>query len=239
MQLVIRSLVKACRQLNDPAVLRLLAKTALVTAGVFAALGIGIWWAIDAAIERWVTANLPNDYGETAAGIIALFVGLIAAWLWFRLVAVAVLQFFADEVVAAVEARHYPGAAQHARKLPFARDLANALRGMGRTIGINLLALPVVIALMITGIGPALVLIAVNGWLLGRELTDMAWLRHCGDAPGANPVAKGQRFVLGVSIAALMLVPFAGLIAPIVGAAAGTHLVHHAKRDQVRRAVQT
>jgi len=41
----------------------------------------------------------------------------------------------------------------------------------------------------------------------------------------ANPVGAGERFVLGAGVAGLMLVPVAGLIGPVIGAAAGTHLV--------------
>lgn len=228
MRAVLQSLAQAFGQLSDPAILRLLAKTLLVTLVVFIGLGFGFWLALDAAIDRWLNSALPSDYGPAVAGLVALFVSLVAAWLLFRVVAVAVLQFFADEVVAAVEAKHYRAAAQNARHLPFVDDLANSLRGIGRTIGTNVIALPLVIVLLVTGIGPAVLLLSVNGWLLGRELTDMAWLRHCGDAPKDNPVSKSTRFLLGTSIALLMLVPFAGLIAPVLGAAAGTHLVHRA-----------
>ena len=67
---------------------------------------------------------------------------------------------------------------------------------------------------------------AVNAWLLGRELVDMVWLRHR-PAPGAPaPVGKAERFLLGGAIAALFMVPFANLLAPVLGAAAATHLVH-------------
>jgi uncharacterized protein involved in cysteine biosynthesis len=143
--------------------------------------------------------------------------------------ALAVLQFFADEVVEAVEARHYPALAARAQPLPFHRELAQATRWLLRALGYNLLALPLAGVLAFTAIGPALVFLAVNAVLLGRELTDMAWLRHCtnageGDAR-ANPVGWGERFVLGGAIAGMMLVPLAGLIAPVIGAAAGTHLV--------------
>ncbi|MEL7197874.1 MAG: EI24 domain-containing protein [Pseudomonadota bacterium] len=232
MQDVIQSVLKAFGQLGDPAIVRLLIKSIALTMIVFAALGLAMWWAIDAMIERWLIAALPADYSDTVAGIVALFVGIVAAWLLFRVVAVGVMQFFADEVIEAVETRYYPEVARTAQKLSFSRELANALRGMARTIGVNLLALPLVIVLLVTGIGPALLLLVVNGWLLGRELTDMTWLRRQSKAPGVNPVPKTTRFLLGTSIALLMLVPFIGFIASIVGAAAGTHIVHRALHQQ-------
>ena len=100
-------------------------------------------------------------------------------------------------------------------------DLPAALRALGY----NLLALPVAAVLVFTAIGPALVFLAVNAVLLGRELTDMAWLRHCeGDTRG-NPVPKAERILLGAVVAGMMAVPVVNLVAPLVGAAAGTHLV--------------
>ena len=84
---------------------------------------------------------------------------------------------------------------------------------------------PVAVRRSATAIGPAVVFLAVNAVLLGRELTDMAWLRHCcGDERG-NPVPRSERVLLGGAIAGMMLVPVLNLVAPLVGAAAGTHLV--------------
>ena len=94
-----------------------------------------------------------------------------------------------------------------------------------RALGYNLLALPLAAALAFTAVGPALVFLAVNAVLLGRELTDMGWLRHCRGDLGGNPVPRGERLLLGAVIAGMMAVPLANLVAPLVGAAAGTHLV--------------
>jgi hypothetical protein len=53
----------------------------------------------------------------------------------------------------------------------------------------------------------------------------MAWLRHCGDDTGGNPAGKADRLLLGACVAVIMLVPGLGLLGPVIGAAAGTHLV--------------
>lgn len=195
-----------------------------MTVAVFAALGVVLFIGLRAGFAHFGWAD-SGYFGATAAVLIAL----IAFWLLFRLVALAVLQFFADEIVAAVEVKHFPQAAKEARPLPFKRDLANSLRGVARALGYNLLALPVAIALAFTGVGTALVFVLVNAVLLGRELTDMAWLRHCSDAASkTSPVSAFDRFVLGGITAGMMLVPFAGLLAPVIGAAAGTHVTHQA-----------
>lgn len=215
------ALAKAFGQLGDRAVMAVLAKSIAVTLVAFAGLGAALYFALEAAGQRYGVA-------EGWAGLAAVVLVPVAMWLGFRLVAVAVVQFFADDVVKAVEARHFPTLASRAKALPLRREIAVATRGLLRALGYNLLALPIAIALMFTAIGPALVFLAVNAVLLGRELTDMAWLRHqhwCGADIGDNPVSRPARIVLGAAVAGMMLVPFLNFVAPVIGAAAGTHLV--------------
>ncbi|MEE4317305.1 EI24 domain-containing protein [Erythrobacter dokdonensis] len=226
MSAVPAALVKALGQLGDRRVVAVVVKSVGLTLVAFALLGAALYGTLSALFrsER-LAAVLPEGYAEAAQALLAVVIGLAAFWLLFRVVALAVLQFFADEVVAAVEARHYPARALEARPLPFRRDLANSLRGLMRALGYNLLALPVAGLLAFTAFGPALVFLGVNAVLLGRELTDMAWLRHAAGNDLGNPAGPGERFLLGLSVAGLMLVPVAGLLAPVLGAAAGTHLV--------------
>jgi uncharacterized protein involved in cysteine biosynthesis len=218
-------LIKAVAQLGDRAVLWVALKSVAITLLIFAALGAGLYAALAGAAQRF-------GIDQGWAGVLAVLLVPVLLWLMVRLVAVAVLQFFADEIVAAVETRHYPALAAQARPLPFHRDLANATKGLARTIGYTLLALPVAGLIAFTAIGPALVLLGVNAVLLGRELTDMAWLRHCGSAETANPVPRSERLLLGAAIAGLMLIPLANLAAPIIGAGAGAHLVLRRLEEQ-------
>jgi uncharacterized protein involved in cysteine biosynthesis len=80
--------------------------------------------------------------------------------------------------------------------------------------------------LLFTGVGPALLFWLVNAVLLGRELQDMVWLRHRHGADEPAPVGRAQRFLLGGAVAAMLALPFVNLLAPILGAAAATHLIH-------------
>jgi uncharacterized protein involved in cysteine biosynthesis len=218
MSAVPAALVKALGQLGDRRFVAVVAKSVGLTLALFGGLGVGLYFAFAAAAER-----LGQSGGWGA--VFAVLLVPVAMWLLFRVVALAVLQFFADEVVAAVEARHYPALAAKARPLPLRREVAVATRGLMRALGYNLLALPVAGVLAFTAIGPAVVFLAVNAVLLGRELTDMAWLRHSHGENRANPVSPGERLLLGAASAGMMLVPVAGLLGPVVGAAAGTHLV--------------
>lgn len=218
MSAVPAAIVKACRQLGDRAVVGVLVKSIAVTLVLFAGLGLGLYWALAEAGQRY-------GVDESWAGVAAVLLVPIAIWLLFRVVALAVLQFFADEIVVAVEARHYPALAKQARPLPLPREIAVATRGLLRALGYNLLALPLAAVLFFTAVGPAVVFLAVNAVLLGRELTDMAWLRHAHGAERASPAPLAERVLLGAVIAGMMLVPFVNFVAPVIGAAAGTHLV--------------
>lgn len=220
---VLSAFARALGQIGDRRVLGLLLKSMGVTLAIFAALGVVLWRGSAALIATYAAG-----WGELA-GLAALLLGIIGGWLLFRVVALAVLQFFADDVVRAVEARHYPAQAAMARDLPFAEDARNALGGVARAVLLNLVALPFALLLLVTGIGTALLFWAVNAWLLGRELTDMVWVRHRPSKDAVPPLTALTRFALGGIVAAMLLVPFVNLLAPVLGAAAATHLVHNRK----------
>ena len=211
---------RALGQLGDRRVLAVLAKSIAVTLAIFVALGIALWRGMARLIEHYAAG-----YGELG-GLIGILLAVIGGWLLFRVVALFVLQFFADEVVLAVEARDYPEDAANARKLKFAEEARGALGGLTRAVVVNLIALPFAILLLVTGVGTAILFWAVNAWLLGRELQDMVWLRHRPDKAAVSPLGGLTRFTLGGIVAAMLLVPFVNLLAPVLGAAAATHLVH-------------
>lgn len=214
---------RALGQLGDRRVLAVLIKSMGLTLAIFVLVGMALWQGMQRLIEHYAAG-----YGELG-GLIGLVLAILGGWLLFRVVALGVLQFFADDVVLAVEARHYPHAAATARKLSFAEDARNAMGGIVRALAVNLVALPFALLLLVTGVGTAILFWAVNAWLLGRELQDMAWLRHRPDRSAAPPLGGLTRFALGGIVAALLLVPFANLLAPVLGAAAATHLVHSRK----------
>ncbi|MGJ3626602.1 hypothetical protein AB5I41_06590 [Sphingomonas sp. MMS24-JH45] len=108
-----------------------------------------------------------------SAGAAATVIVALALWLLFRAVAIAVVGLFADEVVAAVERRHYPAQAAAARPVAFHRGVAVGLRSAGRVV--NLLRVRLCRAAGDGGRHGGVLL--VNGWLLGRDLGDMV-ARH-------------------------------------------------------------
>ena len=219
-----RALALSFSQLGDPAIVKVLVKSLAITLVIFTGLGFaafhGLAWVFDWA--GW-------DASGGVSALLTALVMVLAAWLLFRFIALFVLQFFAEDVVRAVEARHYPQEASAARSLGFRTEMANGIRSTSRALLVNLAALPFAIMLLVTGIGTAILFWAVNGFLLGRELQDMVWLRHRQDEGERAPLGGGNRFLLGGTVAGLMMVPFLNLLAPVLGAASATHMVHRGR----------
>ena len=223
---MLSALSLALRQLGDPSLLRILAKCIGISLLVFAVLAMIGGYAIDwllgwAGLDESLFAG-----GDAIRKVTTLILLVISGWLLWRIVAMAVLQFYADEVVQAVEARHYPAALEHVRPLGWRRELAISAKGARRALFYNLLTLPFALVLLITGFGTALLFLAVNAVLLGRELTELVWLRHVHEPDAPLPLERKERWLLGGLIAGLLLVPFANFLAPVLGAAMATHLVH-------------
>lgn len=222
----------ALAQLGDRPIRAVLLKSAAITLVALIALGSLGWWGLDHLLAAGGLGDRLLPHGGALRQVLAAVLALTLGWLLFRLVAMAVIQFFADEAVIAVEARHYPAAAQSARPLGWRAELALGLNGLLRALGYNVIALPVALLLLVTGFGPAVLFAIVNAVLLGRELDDMVRLRHR-DADGA-PLGKLPgltRFGLGLVVVGLLAVPIAGFIAPLVGAMMATHLVHRRTRS--------
>lgn len=221
---MIGAFLLSIRQLGDPAFVRVFAKSMALTVALFVGIGVALWFGIDAATGRW----LGDGTRGGIAALAALFVTILALWLSFRAVAIAVVGIFADEIVEAVEARHYPQALAGARHIGIGGSLMIGIRATARVVAVNLLMLPVYIGLLVTGVGTAIAFFLVNGWLLGRDLGDMVAVRHLDDAAmrGWRKATVAQRFVLGLAGTGLFVVPVINLLAPLIGAAMATHLFH-------------
>ncbi len=226
------SLALAFGQLFEWDVLRILLKSLAVTLVAFVIVAAGGWYLLDWALANSGLEDTLFAGAGAVRGALSLVLALLGLWLVWRIVAMAVVQFFADEVVIAVERRHYPEDAGTARELSMAEQAATAARAAGRTLLFNLVAAPIALVLLFTGVGTLAVFWVVNALLVGRELQDMVWLRHRRNGAELAPISGGERFLLGGTIAGLLLVPFANFLAPVLGAASATHLVHRARRGR-------
>ncbi|MDH4744087.1 EI24 domain-containing protein [Sphingomonas sp. CBMAI 2297] len=219
-------------QLFDRPILAVFVKSVILTLVLFAGTSVGLWFGMHALADR-IAAWLGGWSGSDAfADIATILIVLVAHWLMFRAIAVAVIGIFADEVVAAVERKHYPGAHAQAHDLPFGRALAMGLGSALRLIGVNLLLSPLYLILLVTGVGTALAFFLVNSWLLGRDLGDMVAARHMrrDELRGWRRRTGISRFALGAAGTGLFLVPILNLVAPVLGAAMATHAFHRGRR---------
>jgi CysZ protein len=211
-------------QLGDRRILGVLLKSLLLTIVVLAALGVGVWCALAWLAAHWALGTVAQQAAGIAAGVLTV----LAAGVLFRAIALLIVGLFADEIVMAVEAKHYATKLSSARKVPVARSLAMGLASAGRFVVVNVALLPLYLILLATGIGPAILFFLVNGWLLGRDLGDMVAVRHL--APDALPGWRGStavsRFALGLIGTALFVLPVVNLAAPVISAAMATHWFH-------------
>lgn len=222
---MIAAFLLSLRQLGDPRIVRVFVTSFAVTVLLMATLGAALWWSARAAARTWLAAS---DTGAGVAGFLALLAAVALAWLLFRAIAIAVIGIFADDVVAAVEARHYPAALASARPVPLARSAVMGAASAARAILVNLAATPLYILLLVTGIGTPIGFFVVNAGLLARDLGDMVAVRHVERRalPDVRRATRGARLMLGAVTTGLLLIPFVNLLAPVLGAAMATHVFH-------------
>lgn len=225
--LVLNALSLSLAQLGDRRILAVLLKSVLLTLVIFAAAAALVGWVISGTNPCGIG---PLDWEcriEGGAGTaLAVILGLASLWFLFPAVAIGVLGIFGDDVVEAVEKRHYPAAAASAKAPGVAEGMALGLRSAGRILLWNVSAIPFYILLLFTAIGPFILFFAINAVALGRDLGEMvAVRRHRGPELKAWLAAtRGRRALLGLVVTFLFMIPFANLLAPVIGAAMATHL---------------
>ena len=181
-----RAVLLAAAQLLAPATWRLTLIVAALTGVIFVILGGALWMLFEASLPAMPGTNLAE-----ASVLLAFLAATLAGWFLFRAVAMAVMGLFIDGIVAGVEQEHYPAAAAAAQPISLARGAAMGLRSAGRAIGWNLLAAPLYLLLLLTGIGTLLLAVLINAVLLGRDLEAMVIARH----PGGIAALSGGRCV--------------------------------------------
>lgn len=224
---MLRAFLLSLGQIGDPTFAGVFLKSLGLTLLLLALFGAGLWYG---AMQLVATLGWGTDAGGLV-GTLAVVAAFGLGWLLFRAVAVGVMGVFADDVVIAVERRHYPAAFARGRAVPLARGIALGLGSAGRAVLVNVALTPVYIVLLVTGVGTWLLFFLVNGWLLGRDLGEMVAARHMDDAGMRDWRKAGavDRFALGVTGTALFMVPILNLFAPILGAAMATHLFHRGR----------
>lgn len=187
--------------------------------GLTIALLIGVWFGLQALLSLFVA--LPYPWLETTIAIVAglgFFVGLV-----FLVAPVTSLMagLFQDDIAEVVERTHYPGD-RPGQALSLARSIPAALKFTALVIGVNLVAL---LLLLVPGVNVAVFFIA-NGYLLGREFFEFAAFRFRppAEARRLRRAHAGTIWIAGLLIAGLLAIPIANLLTPLFATAFMVHL---------------
>jgi CysZ protein len=220
------ALVRAIRQLPEPEMRRPLLMSLAWTILVFVLLWIVIGWGLDHAFAgNHTVAWIVRILGVLATPILTAIL--------FPSVATGILGLYSEAVIRAVEQRFYPGPPPPPTR--WMDQFRSIISLMLLSLVLNLIAIPFYILFP----GANLVLfVALNGYLFGRGFFDLVMLRRL-DWPTAR---KLWRFcwldftLAGIAVAAVFSIPFANLLAPVIGTAAAVHLAErHLGRDHLAR----
>ena len=214
---MIQALMLSFQSLSDRRVAAVLVKIIFLTIVSIVILGIGLWFALQ-WVFGWLNVNDDGFWSGLLSGAMIILFSILL----FRAVAVTMTWVFADDIIDAVEDRHYPRQAALGKRPSLGAGLQMAVRSIVRVLGYNLLALPLYLLLLFTGVGTAIAFLLINALLLGRDLEDMLIARH--GAKGA--MNKLPRLMLGLMGTFGMLVPLVNFLVPILATATAVHLVH-------------
>ncbi len=225
-----RAFFLALSDLRHGALLAIWFKSAALALALFVMVGIGLYFAVGHfdLIPQSVRTALGAGWRDGLAAIVSLLAVLLSAWLLLRGVVIALLSVFGDDIVEFVEAHHYPFAAASGARPGWALSLRLTLRSIGRLIGVNVLASPVYIVALFTGVGTAAACLLVNGWLLGKDLDEMVQARHR-ESRRVKPLPALPRTLLGMIGTLALSIPLVNLFVPILAVAMAVHMSHQAK----------
>ena len=213
---MIPALFRALSDLVDPALRRVLFRSV----GLALLALVALWAAVGLVIERTTFFNY--WLFDRAVDVLGGIATLALSWLLFPAVVTLVMSFFLDGVIAAIEARHYPGLPP-ARPQPLGETVGGALRLTALAVLLNLLALPFYVFIPAANL---LLFYTLNGYLLGREYFELVALRRFEAAPAKalRRANAGMVFLAGVAAAFLLSVPVLNLAAPLFAASLMVHL---------------
>ena len=205
-------------QLPDPAFRRVIIKAILLSVFVFVFLAIIVWFVLSETnfFTFWLF--------ETFADMLGGFTAILIAWLLFPTLASFFITLFLEDIVEAVESRHYPGVILEKLNNPSATFI-NSLRFTAIALLLNILAIPFYFFTIWFPPMGIFVFYCLNGYLLGREYFELVALRHIKmeDIPSIRQSNRWQLFLFGSVTTFLFTIPIINFLAPILGVTGMTH----------------
>ena len=205
-------------QLPDPAFRRVIIKAILLSVFVFVFLAIIVWFVLSET--NFFTFWLFETFADIFGGVTAI----VIAWLLFPTLASFFITLFLEDIVEAVESRHYPGTLLEKLNNPSATFIIS-LRFTAIALFLNILAIPFYFfTIWFPPLG-IFVFYCLNGYLLGREYFELVALRHIKmeDIPSIRQSNRWQLFLFGSVTTFLFTIPIINFLAPILGVTGMTH----------------
>ncbi len=228
-------LSKAISQLGDP----VLRRVALIGIGgsavVFILLNMFIWWIFSsqvdlASLDLW---GWLEDLLNWVAGFVVGLSLLVVSSILFPGVATIIVGFFLEEVVTAVEAKHYPNEPQP-RAQPVGEVIASTAKFALAVVILNLLCLPLYLILMFVPPFNLVLYYLLNGYLVSREYFELVALRQM-DPMAARAMrqrSRGKVLLAGILLTFLLTIPIINFLTPVIATAFMVHVFHGLPRRQ-------
>lgn len=224
--MIFAAFFQALGQMGDRRFRRVLFLGVLLTlallVAVYAAFLQFLWWSSPGSLDLPLVGPVTGI--ETLLGWASfLFMVGLSVFLMVPVVA-AFSGLFLEDVVDAVEDRHYPFLPP-AKVTPWGQALRQGVNFLGLVIAANVLA---IFVYPFAALAAPLVFWALNGLLLGWEFFSLVALRRLAlaEAKAMRWRNLGTVWLAGVLMTAPLSLPFVNLLVPVLGVATFTHLFH-------------
>lgn len=230
MGMIFASFSRALGQWSDARFRRVVLLGVSLTLALLVALYALMIGAIQWLVPETTDLPLLGPVGglDTLLSIGSIFLMLLASVFLMVPVASAFTGIFLEDVVDAVEDRHYP-TLPDARPQTLPEGLIGAVNFFGIALGANLIAL-----FLWPFAGPLVPVLfwGLNGYLLGREYFTLVAQRRVGrdQARALWRANKTRLWGAGVLMAAPLSIPVLNLFIPVFGVATFAHLFHRLNR---------
>ena len=202
---------------------------------IFILLSSLAWWLQDTYANS-VLENLMKGWGlwEWLLSLILAFINflsiisiLLVVTVLFPVFATLIIGFFLEDIVTAVEKKHYPDDPA-ARPQPISEVISSTLRFALLVLGLNLLFLPLYIILLFLPPLNLVLYYMLNGYCVSREYFELIAKRRMEPAMASQfrQIDRSKVLIAGVIITFLLTIPIVNFLMPVIAIAFMVHIFH-------------
>ena len=145
----------------------------------------------------------------------------------FPVFATLIIGFFLEDIVTAVEKKHYPDIPA-ARPQPVLEVISSTLRFALLVMGLNLLFLPLYLILLFLPPLNLVLYYMLNGYFVSREYFELIAKRRMEPAMASQfrKINRGKVLIAGIIIIFLLTIPIVNILMPVIATAFMVHVFH-------------